>query len=349
MSSDKRFGNDGAPAPAVSEVPRRSAGLGFKPRASQLKQQRYAIGTGMNLISEELLAGSGWKPSVSTSFTFTASEVDVYAVLSVAQSGDAAWMLARGVRTAEDAVQFLDGHGAAHRAVKRTRLAAEALKRGIPSTDFMNRMKLAVIAHPDDDTDARVIDVLELSTISSLSDQWGWVAREIRSGVIRLEDIKYLGVSKLKSYRRLVGIVEALQAVHEPDAKFSMDDLKYLVDRAAKESTPEVVFRLAAMFLIEEGVGGLKRTGSLKLLRSMAVKYRNGDMMVQRLGYEIDFRAVYEQPTGVRFPEQELRDLFDAGVPAERAGQLMSEGLSVSSVIGVVVGGTERALADGWL
>lgn len=329
----------------MSQPAKRSGHAGFKPRASQLKQERYAIGTAMNRISEELLAGSDWQPAANTSFTFMASEVDVYAVLSVAQPGDAALMLSRGVRTAEDAVAYLRDHGAEYKVLKRTKLAAEALKRGIASRDFMNKMRLAVIAHPDDDTDARAIDVLELSTISSLAGQWGWVAREVRTGVIRLEDIKYLGVSKLKSYRRLVGVVEALQAVHEPDAKFSMDDLKYLVDRAAKESTPEVVFRLAALFLLEEGVDGLKKTGSLKLLRSMSVKYRNGDSMVQRLRYEIDFREVYKQP----FPESKLREMFDAGVPAEQAGQLMNEGLSVGSVIGVVVGGTEKVLADGWL
>ena len=333
----------------MTATKRAKSAASFKPRAGQLKQERYAFPMAMNRVSEELLSGSEWKPAAGVPFTFHASEVDVYAVLSVAQPGDAVWMLYKGVRTAEAAVGYLRDHDAEHRMVKRTVITADALRRGISSYDFMSRMSLAIIAHPDDDTDPRVMDVLELSTISSLSEQWGRVAREIRSGEIRLEDIKYLGVSKLKSFRRLVSVKEALLSVHEPEAKFSLEDLKYLVDRAAKESVPAPVFDVAAELLVAEGVDSLKKTASLKIMRSMSVKYRNRSMFIQRLNYEINFRSVYEQPAGVRFPEQGLLDMFDAGVPADRAAQLMNEGVPVNSVIGVVIGDVEKSLAEGWL
>jgi hypothetical protein len=212
----------------------------------------------------------------------------------------------------------------------------------------MNRMRLAVIANPVDGDDLLVMDVLELSTISSLDEQWGWAAREVRNGLIRLEDIKYLGVSKLKSRRRLVSIIEALQAVHEPESKFSMEDLKYLVDRAARDSLQESHFKAAAEYLVAEGVGGLKKTDSLKMIRSMSVRHYD-DKRLQRVSYEIDFRAVYKWQIGVPFPEKGLIELFDAGVPADKAAELMNEGLPVGSVIGVSTGSVEKPLAGGWL
>jgi hypothetical protein len=321
---------------------------GFKPRASQLLQQRYEISTAMHRISEELLSGSDWKPEARSKFTFVASEVEVYSVLSVAQPGDAVWLLSKGVRSAEDAADSMRGYGAEDKMLRRTIITAEALRRGISSLDFMMRMRLAVIANPVDGDDLRVMDVLELSTISSLDEQWGWAAREVRNGLIRLEDIKYLGVSKLKSRRRLVSIIEALQAVHEPETKFSMEDLKYLVDKGARDSLPETHFKAAVEYLVAEGVGGLKKTDSLKMIRSMSVRHYD-DKRLQRVSYEIDFRAVYKWQIGVPFPEKGLIELFDAGVPADKAAELMNEGLPVGSVIGVSIDSVEKPLAGGWL
>lgn len=319
-----------------------------KPRASQLKQQRYEINTMSNPVAEELTNGTDWKPARNHSFTFVASEADIYAVLSVAHPGDAAWMLSRGVRTADDAARYLRDHGAEHRIVKRRGIASEALRRNISSHEFMGKMKLAAIGHPDDDSEGNPIDVLELSTITSLADQWGHVAREVRYGAIRLQDIKYLGASKLKSFRRLVSVKEALEVVNDEDAKFAIDDLKYLVDRAARDSLAKDYFDVAVEYLIEEGVEGLKKIDSLKMLRAMATKHEYGTRF-KRMTYEIDFRTVYERKLGAKFPEQEVIELFDAGVPAERAAEMINQGVPVRTIIGVVMGGTESAIAEGWL
>lgn len=327
---------------------KRSASTALKLRPKQLEQQRYEISTAMYRVSNGLLSGSDWKPDARSKFTFVASEVEVYAVLSVVHPGDAVWLLSKGVRSAEAAAEWMRACGAGDKMVQRTIITAEALRRGISSIDFMSRMNRAVIAHPVDGDDLKVMDVLELSTISSLDEQWGWVAREVKNGTIRLEDIKGLGVSKLKSRRRLVSLKEALQAVHEPEAKFSMEDLKYLVDRAARETVPETHFKAAAEYLVSEGVEGLKKTDSLKMIRLISVRHY-GDTRLQRVSYEIDFRAVYQTKTLRSFPEKDLIVLFDAGVPAEQAAQLMNEGLSVESVIGVSVGNVEKSLASGWL
>lgn len=303
----------------------------------------------MHRISEELTSGSDWKPEAATKFTFVASEVEVYSVLSVAQPGDAVWLLSKGVRSAETAMESMHSYGAEDKMVQRTIITAEALRRGISSLDFMMRMRLAVIANPVDGDDLRVMDVLELSTISSLDEQWGWVAREIRNGLIRLEDIKYLGASKLKSFRRLIGIKDALVAVREPDAVFSLEDLKYLVDRAARDSLPQVEFNPLVRYLVTEGIAELKKLDSLKMVRKMVLTHVYDEHQFQRVTYELKFRGVYERREGVSFPEKDLVALFDAGVPAEQAAQLMNEGLPVESVIGVSMGSVEKALAGGWL
>lgn len=321
---------------------------GFKPRASQLAQQQHAFGTAMHPVSEEL-TGPDWKPEARSSFSFKASEVEVYAVLSVAQPGDAAWMLSKGVRSAEAALAYLRDHGAEHRTLQRTIITGEALRRGIASKEFISRLKMAAIAHPVDGADLRVMDVMELSTIRSLDEQWGWVIADVMNGAIRLEDIKYLGASKLKSFRRLVGVKDALRAVHEPDAVFSMEDLKYLVDKAARDSLKDIDFTPLAEYLVAEGVAEIKKLDSLKLLRKITNSYYLDEHKFQRITYELKFRRVYERQPGVSYPQKELIELFDAGVDAEKAAEMMSDGLSVVSVIGVLAGGVERSLADGWL
>lgn len=320
----------------------------FKLRPRQREQQRYAVSTLAHPVSEELTSGSGWAPSREASFVFTANEAEVYSVLGVAQPGDAAWMLSRGVRSAEDASDFMRSHGAEQKMVERKLITAESLRRGIASTDFMSRMRLAAVAHPVDSDGLVVVDVIELSTIGSLSEQWGFAAREVRNGVILLTDIKSLGVSKLRNRRRLIGVIPALQAVREEDAGFSLSDLKVLVDRAQYQNLSEAEFNAVIEYLVEEGVDGVTKTESLKTIRLMMVKHYDANRS-RRVTYEIDFRKVYERKAGESFPEKALVTLFDAGVPAERAAELINEGMPVESIIGVTVGGIETPLAGGWL
>ena len=351
------------PAPslggAVPGQANKGVGKTFKPRPGQTKQQRYSISTTMNPISPELLAGTDWRPASNSYFPFEASEVEVYAVLSVAKPGDAARMLCHGVRTAEEAREYLLKHGAEHQAVKRTKITADALKRGISSYDFMNRMRLVGVAHPDDDSAPYAMDVLELSTISALNGQYGYVVQEVRSGEIKLDDIKYLGVSKLKSFRRLESTKTALLNVHDPDSKYSLDDLKYIVDRAAKESSNAKQYNSALSFLAAEGVQGLKQVESLHLLTSILSKYKyRNDKTPSYLydsaacasaAYEIEFRTEYVRQQGAAFlSNDDMVMLREAGVPAVVAAQRFNEGMNARSII-AVENGTEKALADGWL
>jgi hypothetical protein len=301
----------------------------------------------MNRISPELGVGPGDSTQGPGYYHFTASEVEVYKVLSVATPGDAALILSQGIRTAEDALKYLHEHGAAHRAVKRTKLTAEALKRGIDAYTFMERVTRAVVGNPDDDSPLTSLDVMELSNISALSGQYGHVAKEVLDGTILLADIKCLGVSKLKASHRLINTKPALIKVHDSDSPFSMDDLKYLVDRVAEERSASHYHSSAVCYLVAEGVQGIKDADSLQLLHKIDMKYLYVDDRYARVTYEIKFRKGNGHST---FPSvAELNELRTAGVDPESAGRLMKDGLSVHSIIAVEAGNTEKALAEGWL
>lgn len=342
----------GVPAPSLGTAvaPKRdkSAQKAFKPRASQTKQQNYAIDMAMAPVSSELREGDAPSRPQSHYFGYKANEVEVYAVLGVADPGDAAKMLSKGVRTAEEAVSYMKEHNAGHLIRNRTKFAAEALRRGISSYDFMERLGLSDVGNPDDDSSPYAMDALELSTYASLSDQYAWVNKKILSGSVSLEDIKTLGVSKLKTHRRLYYSIPALEKVHDPEAKFSMDDLKYLVDRASSEKTERRPYSDAVEYMVAEGTDGIKKLESLKLLSAIMSKHRIGAGKHEHVTYEIDFRQTYDHYSRGFPKSDDLIALQDAGVSAERAAELMNDGMDARSVI-AVEDGTEKALAGGWL
>jgi len=320
----------------------------YKPRPSQTTQKQRRFDSNYAKCHENLKSseeyGETWGRSID--FLFTASEAEMYSVLSVASAGDALRLLDHGFRTADDAVKYMRRKGAKDAIIDLRELAEGAFQRGISSENFMLRIDTML-----KDDSPYILDTLELASIASISDQsYGTIQNKVLGGKIKLDDIKYLGPSKLKSYDRLRSTEPALTRLNEPDPKFTIDDLKTLVERANVEGSKNREFRIAVDHLIEDGAEAINDAESLDFFYRVTLSHRfpRADRF-ERIAYETKFFKTYQRKAGFPAGTELAMRLRDAGVPADEAARLMNEGMSERAVIGVVMQGTEKPLAEGWL
>jgi hypothetical protein len=199
-----------------------------------------------------------------------------------------------------------------------------------------------------------VMDALEARSIASIADQVpGQVEYSILAGKIKLADIKYIGAAKLKTHKRLRRSAVALSNANDPDWPYTLDDLKTLVERAATENSPstEGEYYCALEHMMQVGPEAINDCESLALFRAINASHRSHprDERYARIAYESKLFSLFKQSGKNREGTELAMRMRDAGIPAEDAGRMLSDGLSERAIIAVVNEGTEKPLAEGWL
>lgn len=343
------------PAPALGTRAKdrnKSAQKAFVPSLTQTTKEHRYFGEGYLNCHPNLehLNDNGNSLGRSyTVFSFLASEVEMYEVLSVASPDHAVRLLANGIRTADEAVQYMRAHGASDAILDLKAMVDDSLRRRIKSEVFMRRAdELFQTGSP------HFIDALEAHSITSIKDQVvGRIEHGLLEGNIKLDDIKYIGTAKLKVHNRLRRSVDALIRVNQPDQNFTLGDLKLLVSRAVAETsdTIEGEYQAALEHMMEFGPEAINSCASLKLFRSIDASHRShkGADRKDRITYEVMFRNLYKKADSEPVRTDKVMLLRDAGVTPEDGARMLDEGLSLQAAIAVLVDGAEKPLAEGWL
>lgn len=351
-----RSATSNVPAPSLATAGKvketKPAQKAFRPRVSQTRQERHTLndlGNDFHPALKDLdRAGYSWGRNY-LAFSFEASEVEVYDVLKVTTPDNAARLLGSGIRTADEAVEYLRTHGASDAIIDASALATEALQRGIKSDLFMTRGPEML-----KEDSPYAMDALEARSITSIADQVpGQVEYSILAGKIKLADIKYIGAAKLKTHKRLRRSAVALSNANDPDWPYTLDDLKTLVERAATENSPSVEgeYYCALEHLMQVGPEAINDCESLALFRAINASHRSHprDERYDRIAYESKLFGLFRQSGKNREGTELAMRLRDAGIPAEDAGRMLNEGMSERAIIAVINEGTEKPLAEGWL
>jgi len=198
-------------------------------------------------------------------YRFDASDAEVLEMLAVTNSnGDALSMLEHGYRTPQAAVTFLKEYGFGHLVADRT-LALEAMERRISPEIFMRDTRNAREGHL---TDPLFLDSLEAANSTSLNDEFTW---EVREGMIKLSDIKAIGVSRIKKADSWKLLNDVLKKMATGTANYTADDLKVILDRYSP-----VTNRIESAVILADVYGG-------EFSRSIT----NTDMATMDLHYEL--------------------------------------------------------------
>jgi hypothetical protein len=223
------------------------SGLKFTPTKQQAREHFYLFDAKKHPVESELLTALGIAPHARTGFH--ASEYQVYDVLAVTGRGTAAALLEAGARNAADAKRVLKTLGKEHLLQDNSEIVTEAIQRGILSFRYIDK------GTSEDAENPHFLDYLEASNIMSLS-QYPDMHNSVRSGSIRLDDVKALTPARITMADNWITIKKALTKLAEGTANYTVNEVNDILDRySTVGSTLRQAFEMAdhygAAFAIE--------------------------------------------------------------------------------------------------
>lgn len=279
----------------------------------------------------------------ATELTITASDAEFYSVLSTTSKANAFALLQAGIRSADEASNYLEDNGLAELIEDNSELCEEALDRKIPPNKFIESS--ANLRGPEGSD--YYLDALEVYS-SSIPKGTGShsnlvITNQVYEGEIKLADLKEIGFKKFNTFREKDALVDALIKIGAGKSNLTITDVSALVDkhpyyfRAALELSSkygtERVLQLNTPVLdysdhLEERGVDKDRTISL-------IKYRD---QVSQLEYE---KSIYRTPIHYEL----LEKCFDAGLSPL---QVATDDYTEQQLDGLLNGATP-GVSSGWL
>jgi hypothetical protein len=167
----------------------------FQPTKKQIEQRHHSHMLRPGAIDRRLPAGPRGYDSYSNA-DFTASDMEIYDVMSVTRDNETALVLLRdGIRSAKDAADYLSAEDRYPLMDDRSEMATKALARRLDSETLIKFSELynPGLWHSGEHLDM-YLDAAELYSYPKFQQKKGPLFSDILNGRIRLSDIKTIGI-----------------------------------------------------------------------------------------------------------------------------------------------------------
>jgi hypothetical protein len=332
----------GIPAPSIA-APAQSPGFPSKARTQQIEREVRMY----NRSSDSRLKSicSRINTGLYGAARFTASDVEIYDVLSTCHGNDAILLLAAGMRTRQDALEFLKEHDLELLIIDHEQITQDALQRDIPALHAMELMGFHGSRHR---AEPHYLDALEangIRTLRELEKYYPTIPNLIMSDVIRLSDIKTIGVTRLLEGSRRSPVVDQLKKIRSGESSYDAETMKQLLVKAGKWRIEDTnVIKMANSFGAENVLNlidlGQAAEASVKMFfNSHYSDEQRGEIIAfyDRLAHHVR-----------HFEKQDVFSFYDHGVTVEEVRDGLEQELSPIEIV-ALKNGVRPNLADGWL
>lgn len=294
---------------------------------------------------------------------FTASDVEVYGVLSVAQPATALRLLAQGVSTADTARAALMKEGREHELVDNAWMSNQMLQRRVNSEFYLMAVERLTDEQMASASPEFMADYIEFFGIRSIMRKDSpKIADEVLAGAIRLADVREVGIDSLKTGNRLEIVSTAFRVLASGDAKFTTQELGSLLRKSLYGRELEY----AVDYMVQRGGDASRRLkllniggfGGLSLNEMEAHLYPDEDDAQAKAFPVIDYASrMVEAENGLTVERYEKSSvtavlsiskmLHDAGVDVEYAVARIHD--QEPREIAASYEGLHNAVGGGWL
>lgn len=301
-------------------------------------------------------------------YAFSASEVEMYEVLSVVNPDDALPLLDAGVRTKKDAKEVLKAAGLSKLIDDYSDMTDEALKRGIIATDYLQVFSRKWEVFRDDPD--RFLDLAQETSdlplkhkFKDLNGNVSTFQEMIDDGSIEIAHVREIGAARLRGAVDNHGfLVEGLKRMKDGSSLYMTEHLDKWIDRFDLVDKDSKSYNKAAVLSLAlrhdpEYVSALPND-----MFSVVGIYTYSDTAL-RLGYgpedERDFitfgttasseiiKATGELGSG--YGDADFGRLFKAGITPEQIGMGVRDKLTPEQLIAIKHHGVTPSIANGWL
>lgn len=338
----------GPAAPAsLSSLPKVSLGASKqqkvrKPSTTQKKHTEIGTRWAEKRLKEVTNKGN----RVFDTSRFTCSDAEAYDVFSVVgHPENTLRLLAAGIRTKEDAVQFLNDNEISDLQQDGTEVMDEMIARGLPAIPALEGLSRFDLSRMDHDNFFNAVEAHSVRALRTATGSVVDVPHMVWVGEMDIEDVKTVGATRIAKARDVYAVVDQLKEIKAGTSPYDADTLRQLIELGQNNYTDTV----------NDPIRAARRFGADMVLglnyysRAMSVdsSLRNTPYNTEERGAIIKFNdALISQ--GKNLNTTGLRLVYDAGVSVQEVVDGLNNDLDLSE-IAAIKEGIEPSISSGWL
>lgn len=324
----------------------------FKPTKKQTQNQFFALGGTTYSPDDDLMTVLG--DDYDGYIRFTANDLIFYDVLSVTSADNAVTLLGAGIKDAAQAQEFLHTKGLSHLIKDHSWETDELLRRKVPPIYYAEMCAKGMESNAPELN----VDAAEAHSVKALRD-WQFrpatVPERVREGVVRLEDVKTVGATRLVKFDP-EGTVAVAALADMASGKLSFDaaGMRLLIDcfndKSVTETGPGNIMSLAREFDAEFVVGLYHHDYALRLTKHVKRDKQDGNNLRELVAYG-DAMCRYQRDQGYKVGAvySSVVELWRAGVDHRDAVEGLYDEQSATQIIGIHQEGIAPSVSGGWL
>lgn len=297
-------------------------------------------------LSEALDLGTPYQGARNVSFY--ASEVEAYSVFSVTSDDNAVVLMESGIRSKDEAYQFLEDHDLLHLEQDNSELMDMALRRKLNFNNFVLFMQGA---HTKDVDPVLFADAAEANDIKGLREKPGpperKIPRLILNGDLALADIKAMTTTMIGSNATGEATINTLIAINKGERDYDAKQLRRILEETRGSLTDDETIELINSL-------GFSTTRSIRDKKlGYAVHWEVKDKDEYKYNAIKRMEAVqYANIMSIYRRKDEAKvvvELLESGVDAGDAAKALNKGMTAPQVIAVYGQGAPKSISTGWL
>jgi len=284
-------------------------------------------------------------------YGFEASDVEAFEVMRTVDARNVIPLLAYGIRTEKEAVEFLESHGFSRLIIDNSEFATKVMNSGI-SAQAAIQMKNDL---PDIDFNhPRYLDAMEANSYKSLRDleSNSGVAHGVLDGIINIKDIKVLGAGRTASggWTSSEVLVE-LQLINAGTSTMTAEQLARLISKVNPRKIKSDPYSVneAVRFARKYGIDSmlaLRRVGNISIMVKRLSEYEEDDAEIGRI---VVWGDQYQRLKKQFIQPENMYSLYKAGIPVEEAVEHWEEGMTPAQLTAIRHEGINPSMSSGWL
>lgn len=345
------------PSPSI-KVPAKQAPV-KKPLPKQLKDQiRMTSISQLSPDTELLKALDTDKERMLPMVSVRASDVQLFDMFSITSASNAAILMCYGIKTPEEAADFMMRKGISHLLVDRRDIMNKALGLRVNAWTLLEAPRKFGVDELSSDPDL-LIKAARLSDSSSLpewstnaplgsgivyADDKTSYAHEVLKGSISYDDVMTIGISVLaQRVMQAEDICHYLNEIHSGTAGYDIEVLSHVIQKSNYRNR----HLASGMAMVDDyGSDFVKSISNLETAIAIDMNYDDRPVSVRSdmINYSRDGSfGLLETPI------DDVVRLFDNDVPPETAYTMLKQKMSVDQIISVLKEGISTSISSGWL
>lgn len=309
------------------------------PTITQLRAKRRNIRITKSDCDPELLKRVAL-PSYSR--MIECSDMEMYDVASVVKGGmNAMLLMHRDIRTGDEAEKYLESNGLSHLVSDDSEMIEEAIGRRIPAEVYIKK-EVMRLHHATE----HLMDALETAG-SSAHELTG----DVLHGNIRLDDIKTVGMNRLKKCLDGKSVRNVLRILAAGTDRFTAEDVAKAIDKSPGSTSLVHRFDLLTRHGAEVAFN-VRGSISIAARVSSALDERGNTDDEYAKGVILYSASLYMQyldrwgASQTKLPNEDLFAFYDSGTSID---DVVSRRITADQARAVIDGSVGGAVASGWL